>query len=59
LSNGVGNNFKTQDCRDNPVLCMQAMIVRGKSKPEWGLNLSQENMPLLEQYKFGQIVHKL
>lgn len=23
-----------------------------KSKPEWGLNLSQQNMPLLEQYAF-------
>ncbi|MBE0448577.1 MAG: DUF4365 domain-containing protein [Actinobacteria bacterium] len=30
-----------------------------KSKPEWGLNLSQKNMPLLEQYEFSKIVRTL
>jgi hypothetical protein len=27
-----------------------------KSKPEWGLNLSQVNAPLLEQFEFSRIV---
>jgi len=27
-----------------------------KSKPEWGLNLSQKNLPLLEPYRFPQKV---
>jgi hypothetical protein len=26
-----------------------------KSKPEWGLNLSQKNLPLLQQYAFDKI----
>ena len=30
-----------------------------KSKPEWGLNLSQKNMAVLEQYRFDQIVSQL
>lgn len=30
-----------------------------KSKPEWGLNLSQKNMPLLAEYTFDQTVQRL
>ncbi len=30
-----------------------------KSKPEWGLNLSQRNLPLLEEYRFDKMVEKL
>ena len=30
-----------------------------KSKPEWGLNLSIKNMPLLEEYAFPKMVAKL
>lgn len=30
-----------------------------KSKPEYGLNLSQRNMPLLTQYAFDRIVQEL
>lgn len=30
-----------------------------KSEPEWGLNLSKKNMPLLEPYRFETVVHKL
>jgi hypothetical protein len=29
------------------------------SKPEWGLNLSQKNMPLLEPYRFDTTVKQL
>lgn len=27
-----------------------------KSKPEWGLNISKKNMPLLENYRFEKVV---
>jgi hypothetical protein len=30
-----------------------------KSKPEWGINLSKRNLPLLEVYKFDKIVQDL
>lgn len=30
-----------------------------KSKPEWGLNLSQKNLPLLSPYQFDKIVLSL
>jgi hypothetical protein len=30
-----------------------------KSKPEWGLNISKKNMPLLEPYEFDRMVKKL
>lgn len=30
-----------------------------KSKPEWGLNLSQRNLPLLSQFGFDKMVSKL
>ena len=30
-----------------------------KSAPEWSLNLSQKNMPLLEQYSFDRMMEKL
>lgn len=30
-----------------------------KSKPEWGLNVSQKNMAALERYRFDQIVDSL
>jgi len=30
-----------------------------KSAPEWGLNISQKNMPLLEQYSFDRMMEKL
>ena len=30
-----------------------------KSKPEWGLNLSRKNMPLLEEYEFERMVAQL
>ena len=30
-----------------------------KSKPEWGLNLSQKNMDLMEKYAFDLMVNKL
>lgn len=29
------------------------------SKPEWGLNLSQRNMPYLEKYQFDDIISEL
>jgi len=30
-----------------------------KSKPEWGLNLSQRNLPLMEKFAFGKVVQRL
>lgn len=30
-----------------------------KSKPEWGINVSQKNMPALEQYRLERIVDSL
>ncbi len=30
-----------------------------KSKPEWGLNLSKMNLPLLEQYEFDKVAQEL
>ena len=30
-----------------------------KSKPEWGLNLSKKNLPLLSQFAFDKIVQEL
>ncbi|NMG32061.1 DUF4365 domain-containing protein [Aromatoleum evansii] len=30
-----------------------------KSKPEWGLNLSQKNMAALEPFRFDESVHRL
>lgn len=30
-----------------------------ESKPEWGLNISNINMPLLEKYKFEDTIQKL
>jgi hypothetical protein len=27
-----------------------------KSKPEWGLNISKKNMPLLEPYRFEKVL---
>jgi len=30
-----------------------------KSKPEWGLNLSKKNLPLLTQFKFSKVVRGL
>lgn len=27
-----------------------------KSKPEWGINISQRNMPILEQYQFENMI---
>jgi len=30
-----------------------------KSKPEWGLNLSKKNLPLLAQFAFDQVIHRL
>jgi hypothetical protein len=30
-----------------------------KSKPEWGLNISKKNMPVLEQYAFESTVQRL
>ncbi|MCP3993470.1 MAG: DUF4365 domain-containing protein [bacterium] len=30
-----------------------------KSAPEWGINLSSKNMPLLEQFDFGRVVGSL
>lgn len=30
-----------------------------KSKPEWGLNLSKKNMPLLEPYRFENVIQSL
>ena len=30
-----------------------------KSKPEWGLNLSKRNLPLLDQYEFDKAVQGL
>lgn len=31
----------------------------GKSKPEWGLNLSHKNLGLLARFHFGDVVHTL
>ena len=30
-----------------------------ESKPEWGLNISEENMPLLDPYRFEKIVGRM
>lgn len=30
-----------------------------KSKPEWGLNLSHKNLPLLAEFSFDKAVHRL
>lgn len=30
-----------------------------KSKPEWGLNISKKNMPVLEKYRFESTVQRL
>ena len=30
-----------------------------KSKPEWGLNISKKNMPLLENYRFEKVIETL
>ena len=30
-----------------------------ESKPEWGLNISEKNMPLLEPYRFEKIVGRM
>lgn len=30
-----------------------------KSKPEWGLNVSVKNMPLLEAFEFGKVIPTL
>ena len=30
-----------------------------KSKPEWGLNLSRKNLPLLTQFAFDEVVQRL
>jgi hypothetical protein len=30
-----------------------------ESKPEWGLNISKKNMPLLEPYRFEKIVGRM
>ena len=30
-----------------------------KSKPEWGLNISKKNMPLLEPYRFEKVVEAM
>jgi len=30
-----------------------------QSKPEWGLNLSQRNLPLMERFVFDIVVHSL
>jgi hypothetical protein len=30
-----------------------------KSEPEWGLNLSRRNLPLLEPYEFEQVIEEL
>ena len=32
---------------------------RKKSKPEWGLNLSQRNLSLLEQFTFEKVIGRL
>jgi hypothetical protein len=31
----------------------------GKSKPEWGLNLSEKNLPLLDRFAFGMRVEEI
>lgn len=30
-----------------------------KSKPEWGINLSQRNLPLLHAFRFDSVIHSL
>jgi len=30
-----------------------------KSKPEWGINLSKKNLPLLAEYEFDKVVQRL
>jgi len=30
-----------------------------KSKPEWGLNLSEKNIPLLTQFEFDKVIREL
>ncbi|RKZ26168.1 DUF4365 domain-containing protein, partial [bacterium] len=33
--------------------------IEKKSEPEWGLNISKKNLPLLEEFCFDKIVEKL
>lgn len=30
-----------------------------KSKPEWGINISKKNMPILDQYAFSKVIGSL
>jgi hypothetical protein len=30
-----------------------------KSRPEWGLNVSQKHMPALEQFRFGRVIDSM
>ena len=45
-------------------LCPNSLLVNHdyiekKSEPEWGLNISKKNLPLLEEFCFDKIVEKL
>jgi len=33
--------------------------INKKSEPEWGLNISQKNKTVLEQYQFDRIIEKI
>ncbi len=30
-----------------------------QSEPEWGINLSQKNLPILEQYRFDKVIQEI
>ena len=45
---------------NNPnTLLVEHNYVGKKSKPEWGLNLSFKNLPMLEEYSFQYTVEKI
>ena len=40
-------------------LLVEHNYIGKKSKPEWGLNISKQNFPILEKYKFDNIIEIL
>jgi len=48
----------TEWLQPNPLLVSHDYEGR-KSRPEWGLNLSKKNLPLLAQFSFDEVVQKL
>jgi hypothetical protein len=49
----------SEEWRNTSKLLVEHNYKNLKSKPEWGINLSLKNMPLLEKYRFDGVVEKL